>query len=169
MVANLHRELRVLEKCVKEKRDELEAAEALLALKGIKKAKPKIPAFLWTENDGVAAEVKKALAAQNFAVTVAGKPGKGRRDVLWNLTAQKELRYAAVVLSPPKGKGGGTSSDGLLVAGYLAGRLGRGRVVVLLEGSGELAGAAGFLRAFPLKDTAAWQQEIAGDVAKLRP
>ncbi len=162
VVANLHRELNVLQKCIKEKRDEAEAAAALLALKGIKKAKPKIPAFLYSENDGGVQEVRSFLVSENFDVSA----GSGK-DVLWNLATQKNLRYAVILLSQQKRKPGSTSNDGLLVAGYLAGRLGRNRVLVLVGSNNKLTGAAGFLRAVPLKEKAAWQKEVQTDVSKL--
>jgi hypothetical protein len=166
VVANLHRELRVLEQCVKEKQRELEAEEALRAAKGMKKAKPKNPVFLWAENENGTREVKEFLERQNFAVTVKGSDGSGRSETLWNLATQKDLSYAVVLLAASGGKGASMSADGLLVSGYLAGRLGRTRVIVLVESPQKLPEAAGFLRSFALADQAKWQAEIAADAAK---
>jgi len=165
VVANLHRELRVLERCVKEKEDEIAAAEALLALKGLKKRKPRIPAFLWAESGPGAGEVAEFLKERDFEVTSAG-PGKGKGDVLWNLAAQKDIKYAVVVLSP-SGKGAAVSPDGLLVTGYLAGRLGRNHVLVLVDSKSRLPGAAGFLRTVPLKEKTKWKDGIKADASKL--
>ena len=59
------------------------------------------------------------------------------------------------------------SPDGLLVTGYLAGRLGRNHVLVLTDSKAKLPAAAGFLRTVPLKESAKWKSEIKSDASKL--
>ena len=168
VVANLHRELRVLETCIAEKEREAEAAEALQALKGRKKKKSALPAFVWAESETSAKGLLSFLAAENFDVTAAGFRGTNGKDALFTVASRKDLRYAVVVLSAAKGKRGTLSPDGLLMTGYLNGRFGRGRVLVLIDGDQTLPPVGRFFRAFALKDAPPWQEEIRSDAAKLR-
>lgn len=169
VVANLHRELRVLETCIAEKEREAEAAEALLALKGRKKTrKATLPAFVWAESESGVRELLSFLASEDFDVTAAGYRGTNGKDALFTVASRKDLRYAVAVLSPSEDAGGALSPDGLIMIGYLNGRLGRGRVLVLIDGDRELPPVGRFFRAFALKDTAQWQAEIRTDGAKLR-
>ena len=168
VVANLHRELRVLEKCVKEKDQEAAAAAAMMAVRGMKKARPKIPAFLWSDNQDSAKAVVSFLGGEDFDVTTAGPTGANAKETLWNVASRKELRYGIVVLGASKGKNAALSPDGLLVAGYLTGRLGRGRVLVLLETNQRLPAVAGILRTQALGEKATWQAEVKADAGKIR-
>ncbi len=168
MVANLHREIRVLERCLKEKQNQLAAEEALAAVKGRKKVQTKYSAVLWAENGSAGKEVASFLEERGFKVSALGK-GKGKKDALWTLVAQRDVQYGVVVLGPRKNDSNGKtpSPDGLLVAGYLAGRLGRARVLVLVEGKTQLPQTAGFLRTVPIQNAQAWRKEIESDASKM--
>ena len=158
LVANLHRELRVLEKCAKEKRRSSAAHGAIARPK-----KPKFAAFLWSPGPAAAESVQDFLKDSGFEVVAVN--GKGKGEPFWKKVAQANMRYGVVVL-PGAGDAAGLT-DAIFVCAYLAGRLGSARTLVLLESSSGLPGTAEFLRTVALKDTDAWQSKLKADLDRI--
>jgi hypothetical protein len=156
VVANLHREIKVIDKYAKQKEEA--AREQGASVKNL----PKFAALVWVRDGADAAnEVAAALAKGSLEPHIVAGGG----DLLGRVMALPTLRYGVVVA--PAGADGGVASEAAYAMGCLAGRLGASRVVVLLDGPAKLPGAMQQLRAFGLSDAKRWQSELAADAPKM--
>ena len=158
LVANLHRELKVVEECFKAKEAGAAAAAARAAVAGLKArgaAASRRAALVWAQDRAAASAAVAFLESLKLQAVVAGQG-----DVpFWQAAARKDLEYAVVVA-------GGAGDSALFAAGYLAGRLGGGRVILLLDGKLRIPPVAEFLRTFQAGDTGRWQAQVASDLAR---
>lgn len=155
VVANLHREIKVIDKYAKQK-EEAARAQGTAA-----PSAPKFAAVVWARNDAAGRDAAAALG--KGAVEPVIVPGDA--DVLARVLALATLRYGVVVA--PAGAGGEVAPGAAFAAGCLAARLGASRVALLLEGSPKLPGAMQGLRAFDLADANKWREQLGADAQKI--
>ncbi len=155
VVANLHRELKVIDKYLKQKE------EAARERGGLAKALRTFAGVVWARDAAAAEGAAAMLAKGNLEALVVEEGG----DLLARIMTLATLRYG-VVIAPP------AASDGMapaaaFAAGCLASRLGQSRVVLLLGSPQKLPAAMKPLRIFDLADEARWQAQISGDLQRI--
>ncbi len=155
VVANLHRELKVIDKLLKGKE------EAAREQGGLAKALRVFAGVVWARSAAAAEGAAALLAKGNLQVLVVEEGG----DLLARIMTLATLRYG--VVSAPPDASGGLAPAAAFAAGCLASRLGVSRVAVLLEAPQKLPAAMGPLRAFDLADEARWRAQIAADLGKI--
>ncbi len=155
VVANLHRELKVIDKHLKQKeeaaREQGALAKTLRTLAGI----------VWARDAAAAESAAAVLAKGNLEALVVEEDA----DLLARIMTLATLRYG-IVIAPPASSNG-MAPAAAFAAGCLASRLGQSRVALLLESPHALPAAMKPLRIFDLADAVRWQAQVAADLQKI--